>query len=282
MARKNMEKERELQITRSKPPERIKMSSNNVLQITGENPLMSQKGLSSSLKSKRHQRSISAPLSTNKPPKSQVGLLLDKNASSHKEEIQLDPEKYDLAIDLEDISGSAYREEDGNGGWFLNPVHRPNENSLPFSEIMQRKPLTASVMKATAEGTLARDYEEDISQTPLEEFDLDIFKQTDLRTYREEIRRSLGLRSPFELELARLKQEKLKLEEAYLLKLKCDAELEETRGPKPRWYELKTKTFSREIRKHNNLLSNSENWRDLVEYRNQLIEASGRWENLRQ
>ena len=90
------------------------------------------------------------------------------------------------------------------------------------------------------------------------------------------------MRSPFEVELAKLKREKLKLEEAYLLKLKCKAELEETRGPKPRWYELKTKQFTNELKKYNHLLSQSDNWKDLIEYRNELIEASGRWANLRQ
>lgn len=207
----------------------------------------------------------------------------NRNASSHKEEIQLDHDRFDLALDLEDFEERLQeRTIRADGNWFLNPIHRPGASSVPFSELVQEKPLTASVMKAAAEGTLARDYEEDISEISIDEFDMDLFKETDLAIYRNEIKQSLGMRSPFEVELAKLKREKLKLEEAYLLKLRCEAEVEETRGPKPRWYELKTKQFGREHRKYSHLLSQSNNWKDLIEYRNELIEASGRWANLRQ
>ena len=207
----------------------------------------------------------------------------NRNASSHKEEIQLDNDRFDLALDLEDFEEQLEeRKIRTDENWFLNPIHRPGASSVPFSELVKKRPLTASVMKAAAEGTLARDYEEDISEISVDEFDMELFKETDLAIHRNEMKQSLGLRSPFELELAKLKREKLKLEEAYLLKLKCKAELEETRGPKPRWYELKTKQFTRELKKFNHLLSQSDNWKDLIEYRNELIEASGRWANLRQ
>ena len=82
-------------------------------------------------------------------------------------------------------------------------------------------------------------------------------------------------------ELFRLRYEKLKLEEAYLLKLKCEKELERTRGPRPKWYELKTPEFTREMIKHNDVLCNSAHWQELIEYRNNLMEASGSWSNLR-
>ena len=229
-----------------------------------------------------HQRSQSAPLS-NEPPRSTVTLLQNKNASSHKEEIQLNPERFQLAVDIDDIDDDMLREEcDTGSAWYLNPLHRPNDLSLPFSEVVKRKPLTAAVIKSVTDGTLRRDCSEDIASLSLEEFDLDLFKETDMEIYRNKIRRSLDLRSPFELELAKLRQEKLKLEEAHLLQMKCKAELEETRGPKPKWYEMKTSQFNTEIRKHNNLLANSDNWRSLIDYRNSLIEASGRWKNLRQ
>jgi len=87
--------------------------------------------------------------------------------------------------------------------------------------------------------------------------------------------------TPYEMDLYRLRYEKLKLEEAYLLKLKCEAELERTRGPAKKWYELKTKEFTTEMEKYQNLLKHKNNWQDLINYRNDLLEISGEWSNLR-
>ena len=62
--------------------------------------------------------------------------------------------------------------------------------------------------------------------------------------------------SPYEEKLFELRRNKLKLEEAFLLKTKCDQELERTRFPAPKWYELKTKQFTVEMTKHNNFMRN--------------------------
>ena len=233
-------------------------------------------------RNRAHQRAHSAPI-TMGPPISQVPLSVDENTTSHKEEMQLDPDRFGLALDLDDVKGDFYRKSfDDKTDWYLNPVHRPSDLSIPLSELIKNKPLTASVIKAATDGTLTRDYNEDIAEVPLSDFNMAIFKETEMQIQRSHIRRSLNLCSPFELELTKLKMEKLKLEEAYLLKMKCKAELEETRGPKPRWYEIRTKQFNTEIRKYNDLLENPGIGRSLMDYRNSLIEASGRWGNLRQ
>ena len=209
-------------------------------------------------------------------PKSSVKLLQNENLFFHKEEVS------DVANDNEDdIEDSFWREGSGEEHeWYLNPVHRPYNPEMLFSELLKTRPLTASLVKAANDGTLPKDYDEDISALPLDEINMDLFRETDFEIYRNEIRKSLKLHSPFELQLAKLKHEKLKLEEACILQKKCKAELEETRGPKPRWYEMKTCQFTTEHKKHNNLLANSKDLNSLVDYRNQLIEASGRWENL--
>ena len=209
-------------------------------------------------------------------PKYNVKLLQNENGFFHEEEIN------DVAKDIEDdIEDNFWREESGEGHeWYLNPVHRPYGHEMSFSELLKTRPLTASLVKAANDGTLPRDCEEDISALALDEINMDLFKETDFEIYRNGIRKSLKLHSPFELQLAKLKHEKLKLEEAYILQKKCKAELEETRGPKPRWYEMKTSQFTTEHKKHNNLLVNSRDLNSLVDYRNQLIEASGRWKNL--
>ena len=204
-------------------------------------------------------------------------------AMPKRKQIQPTIHGLDLVGQLDDMESIAWnRELDGDPEWYVNPVHRPINPQRQFSELVKRRPLAASVVKAEHDGTLKRDYEEDISTVPLEEFDMDLFKSADMDIYRHEIRKSLKLHSPYKLQLAKLKQDKLKLEEAYLLQLRCEAELEETRAPKPGWYELKTKQFSSEHRKHNNLLANSGDWKSLIDYRNSLIEASTRWENLYQ
>ena len=228
-----------------------------------------------------HHRTHSAPLLLG-PPKSSGTHLPTGNTSSYGD-IELHPENIDVVSDIRDNADRFWKEKlDKEHEWYLNPVHRPNSLQVPFSELVKRKPLTASVMKATTDGTLTRAYDEDISALPLDEFDMDLFKETDKEIYRNEIRKSLKLHSPFELQLAKLKQEKLKLEEAYLLQQKCKAELEETRGPIPRWYEMKTSQFTTEHRKHNNLLAIPGHWEPLIDYRNSLIQASGRWKDLSQ
>lgn len=57
-----------------------------------------------------------------------------------------------------------------------------------------------------------------------------------LRTLAEgAIGSSLIEMSPYQQELARLRLEQLRVEEAWLLELKRQQELERTRGPQPKW-----------------------------------------------
>ncbi len=219
-------------------------------------------------------------------PKSNVGLLLNTTASAHLDETALSTQQMDGLADLYDGINeeelTRKTQKNAEHSWFTSPIHRPSDEAVPFSELVQTKPLTASVLKAKTEGNLKQDYLEDLSQTPLEEFDMDVFEKTDKTIYKARLENAIGFMSPYHMELAKLRREKLKLEETYLLKLRCQAELEETRGPKPKWYELKTKHFNRELRKNNDIVDNSQSWRTLNEYQNEITAASGRWEDLQQ
>lgn len=52
-------------------------------------------------------------------------------------------------------------------------------------------------------------------------------------------------------------------------------ELERIRGPKPRWYELKTPEFHCEAKRNNDILSLSGHYEDIMEYRKQLLSCVG-------
>ena len=81
-------------------------------------------------------------------------------------------------------------------------------------------------------------------------------------------------RSPYGVDLARLRLEGLKLEEERLLEMKRLEELERIRGPWPRWYELRTKQFHLEARRNNDLLRMSNEWQDLIDYSKVLMTSS--------
>uniref|UniRef100_A0ACB8EE93 Uncharacterized protein n=1 Tax=Sphaerodactylus townsendi TaxID=933632 RepID=A0ACB8EE93_9SAUR len=80
--------------------------------------------------------------------------------------------------------------------------------------------------------------------------------------------------SPYQKELARLRLERLRLEEAWLLELKRQQELERTRGPQPKWYEIRNSQFHYEARKNNELLRNSPDVQSVYKYRQELATAS--------
>ncbi|XP_062821849.1 uncharacterized protein LOC134294490 [Anolis carolinensis] len=80
--------------------------------------------------------------------------------------------------------------------------------------------------------------------------------------------------SPYRQELARLRLERLGVEEAWLLELKRQQELERTRGPKPKWYEMRNSQFHYEARKNNELLRNSQEVPSVSKYRQDLVTAS--------
>ncbi|CAH1799072.1 unnamed protein product [Owenia fusiformis] len=80
--------------------------------------------------------------------------------------------------------------------------------------------------------------------------------------------------SPYEYELAKLRMDRLRLEEDHLLELKRQAELERIRGPKPKWYEMKTPQFHYEANKNNTLIKSKSDWQALYDYRQELSRAS--------
>ncbi|XP_014465576.1 uncharacterized protein LOC102561618 isoform X1 [Alligator mississippiensis] len=86
--------------------------------------------------------------------------------------------------------------------------------------------------------------------------------------------RSLIEMSPYEKELARLRLERLRMEEEWLLELKRQQELERTRGPKPKWYEMKSSQFHYEAHKNNQLLRSSQDLQSMYNYRRELESAS--------
>ncbi|KAK2162761.1 hypothetical protein LSH36_92g05010 [Paralvinella palmiformis] len=82
------------------------------------------------------------------------------------------------------------------------------------------------------------------------------------------------LSSPFQCELSKLRMERLRIEEEHLLEVKRQEELERIRGPSPKWYELKNARFHYEAHKNNELLKSSDDWQSLLDYRNELEQAS--------
>ena len=148
--------------------------------------------------------------------------------------------------------------------WYLDPIHRQktvfnNEFSLRRSYIddlgANRHHLSRS--EALVDNDESLDMLLDKSSS---------FERTSLER--------LTKASPYELELCALRKEKLRLEESMLLKQKCEIELERTRSPKPKWYELKTPEFTVEMEKHNNVVNNSKYWNELHDYRSHLHEMS--------
>ncbi|XP_070812231.1 uncharacterized protein [Pituophis catenifer annectens] len=80
--------------------------------------------------------------------------------------------------------------------------------------------------------------------------------------------------SPYQKELARLRLERLRVEEGWLLELKRQQELERTRGPRPKWYEMRDSQFHYEAHKNNKLLRSSPEIQSVFDYRGALSRAS--------
>ncbi|XP_058016991.1 uncharacterized protein LOC131186979 isoform X1 [Ahaetulla prasina] len=80
--------------------------------------------------------------------------------------------------------------------------------------------------------------------------------------------------SPYQRELARLRLERLRVEEGWLLELKRQQELERTRGPRPKWYEMRDSQFHYEAHKNNKLLRSSPEIQSVFDYREALSRAS--------
>ncbi|XP_064628734.1 uncharacterized protein LOC135488178 [Lineus longissimus] len=82
------------------------------------------------------------------------------------------------------------------------------------------------------------------------------------------------LTTPYQHDLARLRMERLRIEEQQMLEVKRIQELERIRGPVPKWYELKTPDFHYEAHKNTELMKSSDCWQDLMDYRKDLMKAS--------
>eukprot|EP00128_Syssomonas_multiformis_P008019 Colp12_sorted_trinity150504_noHs@31117 len=81
--------------------------------------------------------------------------------------------------------------------------------------------------------------------------------------------RGLAGDTPFSLRL-----EQLRLEEARLLERKRSEELERVRGPKPRWYEMRTRDFTNELERHNHVLANQPEWERTLHYTHTLMQRA--------
>lgn len=157
--------------------------------------------------------------------------------------------------------------------WFIKPVHRTASPPVEIEKIAQRQPLKASVLRSSMEGNVTSDPSENIRKTPVRDFDMSLFRNAE--NHMLSSRTISALATPYQEELARLRLDRLRLEEERLLQKKCMEELERIRGPKPRWYELKTPDFHREAKRNNDILSLSGHYGDIMEYRDQLLSCVG-------
>ncbi|XP_007481147.1 uncharacterized protein LOC103095850 [Monodelphis domestica] len=74
---------------------------------------------------------------------------------------------------------------------------------------------------------------------------------------------SLGTVAPIQKAQTRFRLQCLRAEEEWVLELKRQQELERTRGPKSKWYEMKSSQFHYEAHKQNESLKNSQDSRSL-------------------
>uniref|UniRef100_A0A1I8HD51 Protein kinase domain-containing protein n=1 Tax=Macrostomum lignano TaxID=282301 RepID=A0A1I8HD51_9PLAT len=74
---------------------------------------------------------------------------------------------------------------------------------------------------------------------------------------------------PYSVELARLRMQRLRIEEELLLEVKRQQQLEETAPPKSKWFELRTPQFHYEAHKNNQLVRGGA---ELPEFDDQLLE----------
>nr|XP_020831899.1 uncharacterized protein LOC110200816 isoform X2 [Phascolarctos cinereus] len=84
------------------------------------------------------------------------------------------------------------------------------------------------------------------------------------------VHQSLGTTAPIQKALRRLRLQCLRAEEEWVLELTRQQELERTRGPKFKWYEMKSSQFHYEAHKHNERLRNSHKSPLLCDYRQEL------------
>lgn len=221
--------------------------------------------------------------STRTPSKQSVNFQ-----ESQTSDVEFDPD--DLALDLSEFADGPEEELVGlqdkssendaflnssynSDSWFIKPLHRTMSAPVDIEEIARRQPLKASVLRSDMAGNVTSVPSEKIRKTPINDFDLSLFREAENCMLSS--RTISALATPYQEELARLRLDRLRLEEQRLLKKKCVDELERIRGPKPRWYELKTPEFHREAKRNNDILSLSGHYEDIMEYRKQLLSRVG-------
>lgn len=155
--------------------------------------------------------------------------------------------------------------------WFINPVHRTASPPVDIGKLSHKQPLKAAVLKSSLEGNITSDPTENIRNTPIRDFDLSVFR--DAEHHMLSSRTLSALATPYQEDLGRLRLDRLRLEEERLLRRKCIDELERIRGPKPKWYELKTPEFHREAKRNNDILSLSGHYEEIMQYRDQLLSS---------
>ena len=238
-----------------------------------------------SVKPKLYRTNSQRTLTADGVSKSQPSL----NLSEYKMASDEDFDPQDLSLDLsefregpeeelmklKDIAevSNALINSSGNADWFTDPYHLQKSPPIDMRVFSTTNPLRASVMKSASKGDFVSDPSEDIRKTPITEFDMSLFKEAEDRMFTA--RTISGFATPYQEDLTRLKLERLRLEEERLLTKKCVNELERIRGPKPRWYELKTPDFHREARRNNNILSQSGHYQEIMDYRQTLLDCLG-------
>ena len=119
------------------------------------------------------------------------------------------------------------------------------------------------------EGSLYPAPQEEIDKTPIESFDVSLFRSAEDEML--SCRTLTALTSPYQYKLAKLRMQRLRIEEERLIQMKALAELERIRGPTPRWYEMKSSGFHVEAKKNNQLLASTGHYNEIMNYRHELL-----------
>lgn len=187
-------------------------------------------------------------------------------------------------------SGTSFIDSPNESSWYLEPMHRAQLSSSQdyplYGTSVHSVPRAGSALQF-GDGIPTTEFLDDTSalKTRLGDLRMDdeiVESERDFRHLKtsrileEQALARASSTSPYELELCKLRKEKLRLEESYLLKRKCNLELERTRAPVPRWYELKSRQFTTEREKYDNMMNNRKYWNEILDYRNSLVRTSMR------
>ena len=183
------------------------------------------------------------------PPNATVHVPSNSSFNDYYREFSKKRPKNENLSDMYDDLKACSSDKD----WYLDPIHRRTHDINSFTKLRLQNATDHPVI--WDEGMLLE--EED-------NINMNLFRAVDSAVLKEHTKALNGI-SPYEVELSRLRYEKLKIEEAYLLKLKSDEELERTRGPVKKWYELKTKEFTTEMEKYTNRLKDEKSRNELLD-----------------